>query len=209
MYNIRPASIHHVDGIARVHVACWTECYPYLPSEMHRIRGIDYRRKQWQTKLSSPGMHMTWILSDASGIAGFSHIQLNMDPDLPVGGVELHACYFLPRLRRGLAGPNMMQEMLQYARSEGHASCSIWAWDSNPLRRTYNALGFLPLVRRMRVIGGAMAPEVGYHCDDLDRLERRLVRSIKSLGQRDVQTRNLQYSPDRFRPTALRSCIGQ
>jgi GNAT superfamily N-acetyltransferase len=209
MYNIRPASIRDVDEIARIHVSCWTECYPYLPCEMHRIRGVEYRRNQWETKLSNPGDHMTWVLCDASGLAGFSHIQRNTDLDIPLGGVELHACYFLPRLRRSLAGPSMMQEMLRYARYEGHTGCSIWAWEANPLRRTYSALGFLPLARRMRTIGGTKAPEVGYYCGDLDRLEERLVRSIKSLGQRDVQTRNLQYSPDRFHPIALRSCISQ
>ncbi|SPJ27649.1 GNAT family N-acetyltransferase [Falsiruegeria mediterranea] len=209
MYNIRPAAIQDVDSIARIHVACWGECYPYLPLGLHEMRGLGYRQQQWGAELSTGGVGGTLVLLDGDRVVGFSHVQPNNDRDIPEADIELHACYFLPEYRRSLAGPQMLQRMVGMVLSQGWLSCCLWAWSKNPVRRTYGALGFKPVVRRDRTIGDFCAPEVGYLCQDLPVLNERLSKSLNRLSRRDVQTRNQQYSKDRFRPIALRSGKGQ
>lgn len=209
MYKIRSAFIQDVDSIARIHVSCWGECYPYLPVGLHEMRGLEYRQRQWAAELSTSGASGTLVLLDGDVVVGFSHVKRNTDKDIPEADIELHACYFLPEYRRSFAGPQMLQRMVGTVISQNWSSCCLWAWSKNPVRRTYGALGFKPVVRRDRMIGEFSAPEVGYLCQDLPALNERLSKNLSRLSQRDVQTRNQQYSTDRFRPIALRSGRGR
>ncbi|MBR9651892.1 GNAT family N-acetyltransferase [Thalassovita aquimarina] len=195
-----------VEAIASVHVACWAECYPFLPLGLHEKRGILERAEQWRRRIVDPGLSCTYVLEDAGRIVGFSHVMDNRDTDI-AAQAELHACYFLPEYRRLPAGPQMMLRLLDHVDTIGWTSFCLWAWLQNPVRRTYGALGLHPEVRRDRVIEGYSAPEIGYVCNDIPAVRRRLERNVIQLERRGGASRNQRYCSDRLRPIALRNGI--
>lgn len=205
MYKIRPALMRDVEEIAQIHVSCWTECYPFLPDGLHVLRGVDQRRQLWADRVGCNQGGIALVLEVGGRVSGFSYTMESNDTDLPEADAELHACYFRPEARRTTAGPQMMLEMIDHAEASGWSSVAVWAWLENPVRRTYAALGLLPVVKRLRVIEGFAAPEVGYLCSDLADLRGRLIRMINSLERRGGASRNSQFAPSRLRPIEIRS----
>lgn len=204
MYNIRKATKQDASTIAAIHHRCWKECYPYLPKELHALRGVDVRMRQWENTLGSSGKHGTFVLEIDCRVLGFAHVKENADPAIPDAQAELHACYFDPCVRRSSAGPAMMRQMLRWAIENDMKSCSIWAWEKNPVRRTYGALGLEIICRRNRVIEGFAAPEVGYLCRDATALTKKLDLMITQVDARGGQERSQQFEPSRLSPTEIR-----
>lgn len=204
MYNIRNAIMQDASSISAIHHQCWKECYPYLPQGLHDLRGKDFRMRQWATTLGSSGKHATFVLEAARGILGFSHVKENTDPGIPEAHAELHACYFDLSIRRSSAGPSMMRHMLQWVVENEMKNCSVWAWEKNPVRRTYGALGLEIVCKRNRVIEGFSAPEVGYLCRDIPALTKKLDSMITQLDARGGRERSRQFEPSRLSPTEIR-----
>ncbi|WP_321832290.1 GNAT family N-acetyltransferase [Thalassovita sp.] len=207
MYKIRPASMRDVEGIAQIHVNCWTECYPYLPKGLHKLRGVEHRRMHWRKRIADHNDGIVLALEIDGEVKGFSYTMRNNDPDMPLAEAELHACYFLPEARRSSAGPQMMIEMIDHAHKFGWESICVWAWVKNPVRRTYAALGLEPLVHRERVIGKFSAKEVGYLCLDLGKLSEKLEANAILIERRGGASRSLQFRPARLRPIEIRNGI--
>lgn len=194
MYKIRKAFPQDVDDIAKIHVECWRECYPFLPEKLHQIRSVSVRSQQWCERLSGVEPEgVTRVLLDEGHVVGFGHAMPNGDPDLPDIDYELHACYFLPQYRRLSSGPQMMLEMIDASLSLGAKSFCVWAWRDNPIRLTYSSLGLQPRIRRDRNIEGYCAPEVGYVSKDIDLTRKKLNTMIISLKRRRASSGNQQF----------------
>lgn len=205
MYNIRKATMQDVESISRVHVACWAECYPFLPAELHQKRSVAVRQTQWARRIELPQGSVTLVLVVGGQVVGFGHAMPNSDPDLPDVDFELHACYFLPEHRRSAAGPEMMAALLAHAVDHSATSICVWVWRDNPLRVTYGLLGLKAVVRRRRTIEGHSAPEVGYVSRDIPSLVNRLGCMAANVAQRACASGNQQFQPDRLRPLEIRS----
>ncbi|UWR40229.1 GNAT family N-acetyltransferase [Phaeobacter inhibens] len=202
MYSIRIARAVDAEEIARVHVQCWEECYPFLPAEIRQARNLDSRLSLWMRRLGCKDIARTWVLEDAGCIVGFAHLVPNTDPEIPAADAELHACYFLPEYRGTTAGPKMMSVMLRYALSNGWGTFCIWAWRDNPIRITYRALGLTPVVRRDRELCGYSAPEVGYYHADATAMIEKLDNMVTQIELRGDGRRSLRRFAVRHRPTA-------
>ncbi|UWQ29897.1 GNAT family N-acetyltransferase [Leisingera sp. M523] len=202
MYSIRFACADDAAGIAKVHVQCWEECYPFLPQGLRRARNLSVRVEQWKHRLAQPAEGLTWVLEDEGRIVGFAHLAPNSDPEIPEAAADLHACYFLPEYRGSTAGPEMMAEMLRASLTLGWKTFCIWAWRENPIRITYRALGLLPVVRRSRELCGFSAPEVGYFHPDASAMIRKLENMAIQIERRGGETRSSRRFASRHHRTA-------
>ncbi len=199
MYNIRKADVQDIPLIAKIHVECWTECYPYLPAGLHALRDYSSRLSLWEERVQRRSEGQTFVLETCSVVRGFGHVMQNDDVAIREAPMELHACYFVPEVRRGPAGPEMMLTMIDWVIDQGDTAFCVWAWERNPIRRTYGALGLEPVIRRKRQIEGFTAPEVGYLCSDLTAIRKKLFAMIEQLSERGGQARSQQYDPTRLR----------
>lgn len=198
MYNIRVANWQDATAIASVHVACWRECYVYLPRGLVERRNFEARLVQWEERLLYTGQTLTLVLEQAGRVVGFGHVKRNDDSGMKQAQAELHACYFLPEMRGGSAGPAMMLRMVEWVAEQGFSTCGVWAWKQNPIRRTYAALGLEIVSRRDRVIDEFEAKEVGYLCRDLGKLMVKLRRMIIQTEARALRVKNQRSCRDRL-----------
>lgn len=210
MYSMVIATSQHVSAIATIHHQCWTECYQFLPPEIHEARGPEFRKSQWQALLSEPSPdHFTIALLHGGQVVGFGHVKCNTDPDIPEAKAELHACYFLPAHRRQHIGPEMLLKLIRTSENRGWDTFCVWAWKQNPIGRTYGALGMQRRISRDRVIDKQAAPEIGYFCGQVDLLKAKLQRMATRLASRDAPPRNQRYSPNRRRLIGSHICTNR
>lgn len=100
MIEMRSANLEDASDIARIHVSCWRDVYPFMPEEVHTARGYEMRLKQWTELLSNPNPNTQILVVDDEGTTiGFTMVKENEDPAIPEARGELHAAYFLPEYR--------------------------------------------------------------------------------------------------------------
>lgn len=200
MYSIREAQPYDVDRISQIHVSCWRECYPFMPIAVHRARGIDARRAQWQAQIAASDKNSWTLVLECDGVVvGFSHTCPNRDVDLPNPDYELHACYFETAHRGTDAGAMMLREMVDRIDQADGKSFLVWVFAKNPMRITYRAAGLQPMIRRDRMVAGYAIPEIGLGCLSVPAFLQKLDRY---LAMRSRQTNDAFGSrprfPDRF-----------
>jgi len=168
------ATAEDIPQIAKVHVDCWAEVYPFIPRSVHKARDLAFRERQWhETIVRCDHEELLLKLSLDEEIGGFAYCRRNCDGAIDADG-ELTAAYFLPRFRGGAVDPFVMRLMLQHFRERGLRSASIWVFDQNPTRLWYRALGWRVAVRRTRNLNGHAIPETGLICTDLSPMIDRL-----------------------------------
>lgn len=185
-FRIRNARYGDIDAISTVHAQCWQSSYQYLPKIVLRNRNEAYRRRQWTQWFEHPPCHFSrlYVVECRGSVCGFSFCCENKDESIRSARGELHAAYLLPGYRGGIVGANLLLTMMNGLDDAGLLPASIWTWQRNPLRVTYGALGFVPLVRRNRIIAGQPIPEIGYISPPLAELTERLNRAIAAYGAR-------------------------
>ncbi|AVX04302.1 hypothetical protein MXMO3_01777 [Maritalea myrionectae] len=161
-------------AIARIHVDCWREVYPYISKQVQNQRGYHFRLDQWKDVVSREARHEAlFVLRESGQIVGFGFAKENKDVALPALG-ELHAGYIMPQHRGGISGPLLMQKMVIALIQQDLAPISLWAFKQNRVRAWYKSLGWVSMVARDRVVAGEAIPEVGYIHPNLDELLSRL-----------------------------------
>lgn len=174
--QIYQATTQNVEIIARIHVSCWKEVYPYIPEKLHKARSLEYRIAQWHDVLQEEilGSRLFVVQPDVSNdIVGFCYCKPNDDTDI-IAKSELHAAYVLPEFRGGKTGPVMMDKMVSYLSECELEPMCLWVFNNNPISRWYRMLGWKGVVKRDRIINGIRIPETGYVCHDIPQLKKRL-----------------------------------
>ena len=189
MLKIRNSISIDVDDISSVHVKCWSEHYSFLPKIIHSARSIEYRKIQWAKQFNHDGTSkggLFSVISEQGKLVGFGFCTANSDLDIKARG-ELHAAYFLPEYRGGVAGGMLLLNMARYLRESDLWPACIWAWRDNRTRINYSMLGFTVVHKRCRNIAGVDIPEVGYISPPYRVLRKRIINGIKIRTWRDEQ----------------------
>ncbi len=163
MIDMKTARLEDAEAIARIHVSCWRDVYPFMPEDVHAARGFDYRLRQWTELLStSDPNRQILIINDDGTTIGFTMVKENDDPAIPEARGELHAAYFLPQYRGHAIGIHALNRMIHFLWSRDLWPVCLWAFRDNPVREKYEKAGWTPVVHRERDVAGFMIPEVGY-----------------------------------------------
>ena len=176
--EVRLATPQDCEAIARIHVQCWREVYSFIPEQVHQKRGYEFRLAQWRTVVAQNlKCEFLYVLTTGGLVVGFGFAKENQEAGIPAKG-ELHAGYVLPEHRGGISGPLLMREMVSALCTQGMMPISLCAFQKNRVRTWYRSLGWVPILRRNRVIEGQGVPELVYVQPDLDGLINRLDRII-------------------------------
>lgn len=185
--SIRKAVATDLSAIADIHVLCWREVYHFLPDEVQASRDRAYRFAQWERWFTErPEGEALYSLTDGEFVVGFAMAKPNRDAAIAVPG-EFHACYILPAYRGGTSGPLAMAALARHLWAASLWPACVWAFQRNPYRRIYPALGCVAEVFRDRVIEGRPVPEIGYRVPDFEQLMSRLERMRVSAAQRQIR----------------------
>lgn len=163
MIEMRSACLKDAEAIARIHVSCWQDVYPFMPKEVHAARGYEFRLDQWTRTLEeqNPNQQIL-VIEDDGKIIGFTMVKENADPAMPDARGELHAAYFLPQYRGHAIGIHALNRMIHFLWSRDLWPVCLWAFRDNPVREKYEKAGWTPVVYRDRDVAGVLIPEVGY-----------------------------------------------
>lgn len=186
--NIRNGIYTDAAAISEIHSLCWREVYSFMPEEVHQARSKQYRKEQWDNWFKrSPEDEMLLVLTSDDVVVGFALSKPNHDTEINAKG-EMHAGYVLPEFRGGVSGPALMRELAERMFNQGQWPACIWAFQENPYRRFYSALGWHASVFRTRSIAGNEIPEVGYTSPSFLDLATRLDRMLALTAQSQTQS---------------------
>ena len=194
MISIRTAKIDDVSMISQIHAFCWRETYAFMPEAVLRSRSREYRQQQWLDWFDShEDTDGLFVIEAGQQVVGFCFCCQNRDPEIDGRG-EMHAAYVLPDYRGRETGPVMMLTMVDFLIEQGLTPPVLWAFRDNPIRFWYAQMGWRSQVKRDRVIEGRRLPEVGYVCDDCDRLRRRLQMLLTRYSSENALTQIPRHS---------------
>ncbi|WP_339861201.1 GNAT family N-acetyltransferase [Thalassospira alkalitolerans] len=194
MISIRAAKIDDVSMISLIHAYCWRETYAFMPEAVLRSRSREFREQQWLNWFDShEESDALFVIEADQKVVGFCFCCRNRDPEIDGRG-ELHAAYVLPDYRGRETGPVMMLTMVDFLAEQGLTPPVLWAFRDNPIRFWYAQMGWRSQIKRDRVIEGRRLPEVGYVCDDCDKLRQRLQRLVTRYSSEAALTQIPQHS---------------
>ena len=151
---IRPAVTTDIPRLAQVHIQSWLETYTGLiPDDMNIT--LESRELQWQRTLANPRM-MVFVAEVSGAVVGFC--------SLAVAGKhgEIYTLYLL-KAHQGLGiGKQLFNSALEYAKSKGAKSQTLWVLADNPSRKFYEHMGGILEDQRTEKIGKADLLEVMY-----------------------------------------------
>ena len=180
MYSIHHAGQEDVADIARIHVACWSDTYTFMPQDLLDKRDISTRHKQWAKEISSKNRgSQLFAVRTATEIIGFGFVKISGETVMPTDAGELHALYLVPKHRRSSAGPIAKIKMIEHHLEANRTVLSLWAFKGNGARIWYRQMGWEPVINRNRMICGHVVPETGYIHTDPERLILRLEKMAK------------------------------
>jgi len=172
MISVRIAVPGDGPGIARVHVEGWQTHYRGLMPDAY-LDGLDREvyAGRWRDRISQAEHGVsafTYVACDASGeVVGFAFGSRERETGDPALG-EVAAIYVLSSHQRFGAGRQLMRALAARLADLGCRALLIWVLTENQsARRFYEAMGGRAEHTRVRTIGGADLPEVGYVWDDL------------------------------------------
>lgn len=200
MLVIQHAKPEDLRFISEIHAYCWRETYSFMPNTVLNQRNQEYRLQQWSEWLSNPGEKEALFAVKHNGkVVGFCFCCPNADSDLSAKG-ELHAAYVLPAYRGGEVGPLMMFMMVTFMQYCGFDSLGLWAFKENAVRYWYAQMGWKASIHRDRHIAGEDLPEVGYVCNELDKLCAKLARQLSRHSYPVDLLQNQLRSPQKHYP---------
>lgn len=175
MITVRLAVPEDGAGIARVHIEGWQTHYRGLIPDAY-LDGLDRKvyADRWRDRISQPEHGVsafTFVASnpvdEVIGFAFGSRERESGDPSLG----EVAAIYVLPSHQGSGAGRQLMRAVAARLSDLGCRALLIWVLTENhSARRFYEAMGGRAAHTRVRPIGGADLPEVGYQWDDIARV---------------------------------------
>jgi len=143
MMNIRPASPHDAEGIARVHVQSWQSTYRGIVSESFLSRlSVERRIEFWERVLNNPGekTHI-YVLENHQGVIhGFIFGGISREHDMTYEG-ELYAIYLLEEAQGRGYGKKLFAQLIQSFELESINSFVVWVIEQNPALHFYQKLG--------------------------------------------------------------------
>ena len=151
---IRPAVTTDIPRLAQVHIQSWLETYLGLIPDDINIT-LESRELQWQRTLANPRM-MVFVAEVSGAVVGFC--------SLAVAGKhgEIYTLYLL-KAHQGLGiGKQLFNSALEYAKSKGAKSQTLWVLADNPSRKFYEHMGGILEDQRTEKIGKADLLEVMY-----------------------------------------------
>ena len=178
MITVRLAVPEDGPGVARVQVEGWQQHYRGLIPDAY-LDGLDREMYalRWRERISQPehgGSTFTMVASaagDPAGeVIGFAFGCRERECGDPLLG-EVAAIYVLDSHQGSGTGRKLMVALADRLANLGCRRLLIWVLAENhSARRFYEAMGGRAAETRVREIGGADLPEVGYAWDDLTRL---------------------------------------
>lgn len=164
--DIRPATRHDVEGIARVSVDTWRTTYDgQVPQEvLARLRygGVEARHSRF---LGEPHtQHFVAVEPLTREVVGFINGGPSRQPRLGFEG-EIFELY----VQRGFQGRGLGRGLFETAQTAlqdgGSRRLLVWVLSSNPNRQFYERLGGRMVARQPVRMGRASLQEVAYGWD--------------------------------------------
>jgi len=162
--RLRPATEADASAIARLHAESWQQTYSgMLPAEYLAQAVLGDRLRRWQTRLASPSSRtLTLTAVGATGLVGFVHVELDLEPDW---GARLENIHVQPDLKGTGIGTRLFTAARDWiAGVEPTWRMHLWVLEQNAgARRFYEHRGGQAAERKtIEVIKDCWVPEVRY-----------------------------------------------
>ncbi len=154
---IRAAVTADIPRLARVHVQSWTETYTGLiPDDvLYNIITLESRELQWQRTLASPKIAV-FVVEVSEAVVGFCSVTVTGNQ------AEIYTLYLLKANQGSGIGKQLFKAGLEYAKSNGAKSLTLWVLADNPSRKFYEHMGGNLEDERIEKVGGVNLLEMMY-----------------------------------------------
>jgi|688.fasta_scaffold97438_3 GNAT superfamily N-acetyltransferase len=172
MLNIRPATVNDAPAIAHISIDTWRSAYAgIVPTDFLDTLSYAERSEQMRQHLASFSAEDGFLLvaedAQGEGIGFASGGEYGADQP---GCGEIYTLYVLPDRQGQGVGRRLLVESAQRLWQAGHNRLQIWTLAANPARGFYERLGGVVVQQRVKMIGGAILPEVAYSWGNLEAL---------------------------------------
>ena len=163
---IRPHRRDDANRIAEILAAGWRQAYSHFMPQCFLTPRIDpaFRKAeiaQWLDEEFEPTAEAVFVAEDSGAIHGFIHMVLGDKGDVGATGYVSLLYVDPPRQRRGI-GRALMAEGVRWLSSKSPGPLALSAFEQNPYRSAYGAMGGVEAKRLKPVIDGAEVETVIY-----------------------------------------------
>jgi GNAT superfamily N-acetyltransferase len=164
--QIRPHCRDDADRIAEILADGWRQAYSHFMPKGFLTPRIDraYRRAeiaQWLDEEFEPDVEAVFVAEERGTIYGFIHMVLGDKGDVGAAG-HVSLLYVDPPLQGQGTGRALMAEGARWLISKATGPLALSAFEQNPYRAAYNAMGGTEAKRLTPVIDGAEVKTVIY-----------------------------------------------
>ena len=156
--EIRPMAADDVEEVSRLYVRSWQAGYKGLLPQFY----LDLLSpERWQTAFT--GQPGSFVLTEGGVIAGHSNARPAADEKMPGWG-EVHTLYVLPEFWGRGFGTALLDNSVQWLRTQGFDRIYLWALDGNVrARRLYEKYGFTATTDALLCqVGNAEVTDIRY-----------------------------------------------
>jgi GNAT superfamily N-acetyltransferase len=167
--HIRPAHLGDVEGIAKVHIACWKTTYTgIIPQELLDKLSIPKRTIKRREILELPrDKQETFVSLDANNeITGFVDVGISREPSFPYTG-EMYAIYLLKEKQGSGIGRVLFETGVNWLRERNHPSMFLWVLKENSTLDFYKHMGGTVFTSKLIELKGKQYEELGVGWDKL------------------------------------------
>ncbi len=170
-YAIVPVGPADAAQLARVHVQAWRESYRgLLPEDYLRRLSAPLHARRWRARLLRLDEITLAAESQDGALVAYASGQAAREAHGPFEG-EITTLYVLRAAQRIGLGRALMTGVARALADRGAHSLVVWVLrDNRRARDFYEGLGGAPAGERDEMVGGTLAPTVGYRWTDIRKL---------------------------------------
>jgi L-amino acid N-acyltransferase YncA len=160
--NIRLASVHDIEGIARVNVESWKSTYHGLISESFLSNlTIERGNKNWKWTFDNLNQdEVIYILEDDLGdIVGFVNGGKCREAGLEYSA-ELYTIYLLKEVQGKGYGKLLFHKLIETLKQRNYQSLMVWVLEDNPSINFYKKQGGQYITKKEIQIGEDKLTEI-------------------------------------------------
>ncbi|MCM3172930.1 GNAT family N-acetyltransferase [Paenibacillus sp. MER 99-2] len=175
--QIREATIHDAEGIAKVHVDSWRTTYKgIIPEEFLKNLSYEQRTELWINNIKRTDSFVVIAENTEGEIIGFADCWKRETNTIPDSG-DLTSIYILDEYQGQGVGKELLKHLFFRFNSLGYQKIFVDVLEDNKTRFFYEYYGAHLSTSVQIKIGGKILNELIYEWDNVDEVLARLTKT--------------------------------